>query len=173
MFFRTANLNARGFSLVELMIVVGIIGILATMGTAKMKSMRVKATQLSAKVTLNQLHTLATSFHSENDTYIDPLINGNFLVRRPVAAYSCSDKKYCLHPNSLGFSIPNCLKRSYNIFYNGTSESAFLGTAIEILPSNNDNCLPNRTVYFDCASAPDRFRLAQDKILIHTPPAGC
>lgn len=64
-----AKKKESGFSLVELMVVVGIIGILASLAMPKFTMFQAKARQAEAKGALSQLFTLQESYFSDNDTY--------------------------------------------------------------------------------------------------------
>ena len=59
-----------GFSLVELMIVVGIIGILSTMAFPKFQEFQSKAKMAEAKTNLAHLFTVQQSYFLENDAYV-------------------------------------------------------------------------------------------------------
>jgi len=58
-----------GFSLVELMVVVGIIGILAAIAVPKLQMFSAKAKRTEAQITLKHAHTLQTSYYAENSGY--------------------------------------------------------------------------------------------------------
>ena len=58
-----------GFTLIELMIVVAIIGILAAIAIPNFMTYQAKAKQSEAKVGLGGIFTTATSFFAENNTY--------------------------------------------------------------------------------------------------------
>jgi len=62
-------LNEKGFSLIELMIVIIIIGILATLAVPRYKNITRKAKEAEAKIMLNQVYSLQESFFYENDRY--------------------------------------------------------------------------------------------------------
>lgn len=59
----------RGFTLIELMIVVAIIGILAAIAIPNFMTYQAKARQSEAKVGLGGIFTTATSYFAENGTY--------------------------------------------------------------------------------------------------------
>ena len=64
-------LNQHGFSLTELMIVVAIIGILATIAVPKFMQYQAKAKQTEAKRNLVAIHTGEIAYFAENNGYID------------------------------------------------------------------------------------------------------
>ena len=65
----------RGFTLIELMIVVAIIGILAAIAIPNFMTYQAKARQSEAKVNLGGLFTTATSYFAENNTFSVPTAN--------------------------------------------------------------------------------------------------
>lgn len=62
-------LNRKGFTLVELMIVVAIIGILASVAIPNYQKYQAKARQTEAKINLSAAYTAELSFAAENSTY--------------------------------------------------------------------------------------------------------
>lgn len=62
--------NQKGFTLIELMIVVAIIGILAAIAIPNFLRYQAKAKQGEAKTNLGAIGTNAESFRAENDTYV-------------------------------------------------------------------------------------------------------
>jgi prepilin-type N-terminal cleavage/methylation domain-containing protein len=62
--------NQKGFSLVELMIVVGIIGILATLALPRFKQFQAKAKMGEAKNILSHLYTLQQTYSLDNNQYV-------------------------------------------------------------------------------------------------------
>ena len=65
--------NSRGFTLVELMIVVVIIGILAALAIPRFMRATTKAKQSEAKTILKQIYTMQLAYRQENDIYfVDP-----------------------------------------------------------------------------------------------------
>lgn len=63
------SLNSKGFSLVELMVVVAIIGILATIGIPQYQKFMAKARQSEAKTNLNAIFQGEASFFTEYNGY--------------------------------------------------------------------------------------------------------
>jgi type IV pilus assembly protein PilA len=59
----------RGFTLIELMIVVAIIGILAAIAIPNFMRFQTKARQSEAKTNLNGFYTAAKSYFAESNTY--------------------------------------------------------------------------------------------------------
>jgi len=86
--------SKNGFTLIELMIVVAIIGILATIATSAFLAYETKAKQTEAKINLAAIGVSAQSYFTEHDTYVTSF-------------------------NSLGWA-PNLVTR-YCYWYNGES----------------------------------------------------
>src|SRR3989337_2682194 len=60
----------KGFTLIELMIVVAILGILAAIAIPNFMRFQAKSKQSEAKSNLGAIGTTAEAFRSENDTYV-------------------------------------------------------------------------------------------------------
>lgn len=65
----TKTVRNAGFSLVELMVVVGIIGVLASIAMPKFAIFQAKAKMSEAKANLSHIYTLQTAYYAEFDTY--------------------------------------------------------------------------------------------------------
>ena len=63
-------LNKNGFTLIELMIVVGIIGILVSIAGPQYERYQAKARQSEAKLGLSAVYALEQAFYSEYSAYI-------------------------------------------------------------------------------------------------------
>ena len=61
--------NKKGFTLIELMIVVVIIGILAALAIPRFMRSTTKAKQSEAKQLLKQIYTMQRAYRQEQDTY--------------------------------------------------------------------------------------------------------
>ncbi len=73
--------NEQGFSLVELMIVVAIIGILAALAVPRFQSFQAKAKQTEAKNNLSHIYTLEQTYYGDNDAYSSVLDDIGFRVQ--------------------------------------------------------------------------------------------
>jgi type IV pilus assembly protein PilA len=69
------NLNTKGFSLIELMIVVAIIGLLAAIGIPQYSKFQAKARTTEAKGHLSAIFTAESSFQSEWTAYTTDLVD--------------------------------------------------------------------------------------------------
>jgi type IV pilus assembly protein PilA len=61
--------NTKGFTLIELMIVVAIIGILAAIAIPNFLKFQAKSKQSEAKTNLKAIYTAETGYYGENNTY--------------------------------------------------------------------------------------------------------
>lgn len=62
----------QGFTLIELMIVVAIVGILAAIAIPNFVGMQKRAKTTEAKSNLGEIWTLQEAYRAENDTYVAP-----------------------------------------------------------------------------------------------------
>lgn len=63
--------NQKGFTLIELMIVVAIIGILAAIAIPNFMTFRMKAKTAEAKSNLGSIRTCEEAYNAEKDVYLD------------------------------------------------------------------------------------------------------
>ncbi len=136
----------KGFSLVELMIVVAIIGILAALAVPKFQSFQAKARQTEGKNNLSHVYTLQMSYHGDNDTY---------------SAVTTTGRSGC-NTNPLGFTVTGCGaggKARYSYTSTGGA-NAFLATA---------NAAAN-VIVTGCPTA-DTWTIDQNKLITPTSDA--
>ncbi len=104
----------KGFSLVELMIVVGIIGILSALAIPQFSAFQARARQAEARATLSHIYTLQQSFFSDQNRYAGFTVDGlaGAAVAGPygysaVAADQCYNNNDAVRGvNGLGFNLP-------------------------------------------------------------------
>ncbi len=77
--------DEKGFTLIELMIVVVIIAILAAMAIPRFMRASVKSKQTEAKLVLKQIYTMQRAYRQENDTYYPG--DGSVVVAQPGESF--------------------------------------------------------------------------------------
>lgn len=78
---KKAIFNKKGFSMIELMVVVAIIGVLAAIGIPQYSKFQAKARQSEAKLSLAALFTAEESFRQEWNQFSVSLVNVGFSVQ--------------------------------------------------------------------------------------------
>jgi len=137
--------NESGFSLVELMIVVGIIGILSTLVVTRMKSFDRKAKMAEVRNTISYMYTLEKSYQLDSNQFIamapmgagkDSLTGNNSceFAKDPGAA-------------ALGFAVDPCTTEGplprYSYQVTGATGSEFVASGITGSLANNRICPGN------------------------------
>ncbi len=140
--FRSAK-RQGGFSLVELMIVVAIIGILAALAIPRFQQFQSKSRQAEARSNLSHIYTLQVSYNGDNDTFS----NFTYLTLGTMtksasgsatrasatgtAATAWSAYNSCNTTNDLGFRVTDCKKVRY-LYSNSGIQNQFTATASEL-----------------------------------------
>jgi prepilin-type N-terminal cleavage/methylation domain-containing protein len=122
-----------GFSLVELMVVVAIIGVLSNIVSTKVHSYRARAARSEAKSNLYAIRALQEGYHISNGTYASLPLQG-----RLQAVVSCT-------ANDLGFHLNPCNKTvRYGYF-------TIISTNLNFEAVARSGSGANNLVYKDCA----------------------
>lgn len=123
MIFPKFDQKDQGFSLVELMIVVGIIGILAALAIPRFQRFQAKARMAEAKNMLSHIFTLQEAYHLETNKYTK---------FGPTKRYSSSPTD-CVGTDSgtkdLGLDFTPCNATTPRYTYEGTSADSASFTA--------------------------------------------
>lgn len=105
--------NSKGFSLVELMMVVSIGSLIATTFSASTSIWRAKAHQAQAIMYLKNMGTSFTSYAVDNDeVYPSQDTNNPWFTTNHSTATSCFRSD-----NPIGLTIPDCRKLNYFLNY--------------------------------------------------------
>jgi len=126
------NRQRRGFSLIELLIVITIITILATMAVPKLMKFRMSGNETAAISAIGTLHTAEASYNStygrfaQNLTELGPPASGNDsaassgLISADLAKGEKQGYKFTLTGNGAGYTIS-----AVPITYNSTGSRTF------------------------------------------------
>lgn len=140
-----------GFSLVELMVVIGIIGILASIAFPRLQQFHLKAKTAEAVQNLHHLYALEQTFHAEKNVFVGIPEPG---VGADLSTYSAP----CLQTlNELGFEVEPCSsvnaapvpRYAYAVRLDpNTNGAVFIGLARTGDGAANRVCRPQVAHYF-------------------------
>ncbi len=116
--------SQKGFTLIELMIVVVIIGILAALAIPRFMRATTKSKQSEAKQILKQIYTMQQTYRQQNDAYWDPA--GQIAGSATGDAFA-----------ELGVEVGPTARYSYSI--DGITATTFLAHAIVAAPGLDDD----------------------------------
>jgi len=130
MFKRTKN--EKGFTLIELMIVVAIIGILAAVAIPNFLKYQAKSMQSEARVLLSGIYTSEIAFFAENNRYSD--WSADFTAFNP-AAPAAVDTFRTSALNEIGFE-PASAPRYYQVITTALAGAGFTTSTSSQLDSD-------------------------------------
>lgn len=151
-----------GFSLIELMIVVGIIGILATLALPRFQQFQARAKMGEARNNLSHVYTLQQSYHLDHNDY------QTFAIYGRLANTNVNCQANQNPPDGaarIGFRIEPCVGQSapvprYGYTANRQTRSTFIASAVSGANNNNLVCP---------GSAAHEFRIDQNKAFTEGP----
>ena len=140
--------GAAGFSLIELMVVVAIIGVLAALAVPRFNIFRTRARQGEAKANLGTIFTLQETFKIEFERHYNGLggaagwggatMNSFATAQgyRGAAAGACTatagrnnGNNRCCEVNKLGFRMANCSEARYGYYMSAADEDEYITIA--------------------------------------------
>ena len=123
------NKREHGFTLIELMIVVVIIGILASLAIPRFMAASSKSKQTEAKGVLKQIHLLQAAYRQEYDKYW--IVGGAMNAANPSTF------------NRLGLDLAQPARYSYTLTSADAGVSTYLATATVAAPGLDDDPTPD------------------------------
>jgi prepilin-type N-terminal cleavage/methylation domain-containing protein len=142
--------SQKGFSLVELMIVVGIIGILATLAVPRFKQFQAKAKMGEAKNILSHINTLQQTYALDNNTYIQ--ITATMGADPASLTSNINCQTLPANAQLLGFSLSPCQPNApiprYGYSVPTANASTFIAAAVTGANLTNRVCPGNAAHYY-------------------------
>ena len=146
-FLKMREKTIAGFSLLELMVVVAIIGVLATFAVPRYNIFRARARQSEARSNLGVIFTLQESHKIHHETYSDgnPGMNARTTPGTTSVGYNGAAGGGTNTLNKLGFRLANPERARYHYWVQQSSEDSFL--AVAEAPSD----LTDKRIFPGCA----------------------
>lgn len=160
MFTKNIKLPSNaGFSLVELMAVVAIVSILASMAMSMTKKVVVQSRQVEAKLTLSALHALMESIAVANDgCYVPGCPSGG--LGGSVTPSLSSDCNGYVPDFRIGLKVSSCQKSRYHVYMSIADSRTYEATAVENQDPSN-----RKLIYPKCSDKWDVWLINQNKTL--------
>lgn len=124
--------NQKGFTLIELMIVVAIIGILAAIAIPNFLNYQLKSKTAEAKTNLGGVKTALESYRAENDTYLTCVANPATVPAATKSAWATGATGW----SDIGFAPAGSVYYQYSV---SGGISNFSATATGDLDGNGSN----------------------------------
>jgi prepilin-type N-terminal cleavage/methylation domain-containing protein len=117
----TISVGQSGFTLVELMVVVAIIGILAAVAGPRIQQFRARGIQSEAKANLNSIYLAQAAYQDANDAFDD--------------SGDCAEGAPC---KNLAFAVNNGARYKYSVAATDSGWAAGASSKQKILKGNRD-----------------------------------
>ncbi|HLJ86857.1 MAG TPA: type II secretion system protein [Candidatus Angelobacter sp.] len=125
--------SQQGFSLIELLIVVAIILVIASIAIPNMLAARARANEASAVQALRSLNSAQSIY---NTSYADTIgYAANLSVLGPSPTSTCDQNHACLVDLNLGCASEPCQRGAYNFFSVTTGGVPALGYSFTATPT--------------------------------------
>ena len=146
--------KVAGFSLLELMVVVAIIGVLATVAVPRFNIFRARGRQAEAKSNMGVMYTLQESYAIDHEEYYDGAAVGAAAAMDTKGAgigyRTAGGGAPVCSPNKLGFTLANCSQTRYEYIIVGGSETEFTAVAY----GRSDTNINSKRIFPGCDGAP-------------------
>jgi len=143
--------NIKGFSLVELMVAVGIVGVMSSVAVPKYQKYKVNASRAEAQSSLSSMYTLQQLYYTENDKYGTVAFNYTTsppsVVTNDIEFPNNSDYKYQYTATPYSTAARGAVSATAaGVFFKGTAVSKKkLGScAKEVSPGDKDTWCINQ-----------------------------
>ena len=145
--------NIKGFSLVELMVAVGIVGVMSSVAVPKYQKYKVNATRAEAQSSLSSMYTLQQLYYTENDKY-------------GTVAFNYTTSPPSVVTNDIEFPNNSDYKYQYTATpYSTAARGAASGTAAGVFFKGT---AVSKKKLGSCAKEDnDKWCITQDKVLIN------
>ena len=124
------RIQARGFTLIELMVVMSLIAILATMGLAQYRNSVVRARETVLKEDLFRMRDAIDQFYADKGQYpgnLEALVSDGYLRKMPLDPFTNSDASWQTVPSEPDPNNPTAEPGIYDV-KSGSEATALDGT---------------------------------------------
>jgi general secretion pathway protein G len=124
------RIQARGFTLIELMVVMSLIAILATMGLAQYRNSVVRARETVLKEDLFRMRDAIDQFYADKGQYpgsLEALVSDGYLRKMPRDPFTDSDASWQTVPAEPDANNPTAEPGIYDV-KSGSEATALDGT---------------------------------------------
>ena len=127
---RNTRTGERGFTLIELMVVAGILIVLAGIGLVQYRSSKTRASEAVLATDLFNMRDAIDQYYAEKGQYpgaLDELVSGGYLRKIPDDPFTKSASTWQTIPSEPDSNRPNVAPGIYNVL-SGSDATALDGT---------------------------------------------